>query len=282
MAKISLIFLLSFVLIHSTQFVTGHGEKIEESIESGLNFAGDATKEITSSLAGGELHPDELRKIDTEIKEAFKNMKNAFNEALSPSEKESSENDEEFDPLEETDGDAPSSENNEELAPPSDDGDAPSLDGGEELALSLGDSDIPSENGHDEKIKESIESGLNFTGDATKEITSSLAGGELHPDELRKICTEIKEAFKNMKSAFNEALSPSEKYSSEDDEELAPLEEIDGEAPSSENDEELAPPSDDGDAPSLDCGEELALSLEDSDIPSEDGEEPVSLSKDDF
>ncbi|KAK8664529.1 hypothetical protein V6N13_084314 [Hibiscus sabdariffa] len=145
MAKISLIFLLSFVLIHSTQFVTGHDEKIKESIESGLNFVGDATKEIASSLAGGELHSDELRKIGTEIREAFKNIKNAFNEALSPSEKDSSEDDEELAPSEEIDGEAPSSENDEELALPSDDGDAPSLDGGKELAPSLEDGDISSE-----------------------------------------------------------------------------------------------------------------------------------------
>ncbi|KAK8524673.1 hypothetical protein V6N13_015684 [Hibiscus sabdariffa] len=103
MAKISLIVVLSFVLILSTQFVIGHDKKIKESAKSELNFAGDATKEITSSLIGDELHSDELKKIGTEIKEAFKNMENAFNEALSP--KNSSEDDEELAPLEEIDGD---------------------------------------------------------------------------------------------------------------------------------------------------------------------------------
>ncbi|KAK8479296.1 hypothetical protein V6N13_110029 [Hibiscus sabdariffa] len=137
MMKFTLIFLLSFALVLSTQFGVGHGRKIKEFIKKELG-SGDAPEEPTSLLDGEEFSYNELKKIGTEIKEAFQKMESVFNDAISPEheKKGSSEDDEELSPSGETYGDAPSSNDTEELVPTSGDGDSFSVEGGEELAPS--------------------------------------------------------------------------------------------------------------------------------------------------
>ncbi|KAK8624157.1 hypothetical protein V6N13_065510 [Hibiscus sabdariffa] len=143
MMKFTLIFLLSFALVLSTQFGVGHGRKIKEFIKKELGSSGDAPEEPTSLLDGEEFSYNELKKIGTEIKEAFQKMESVFNGALSPEheDKGSSEDDEELAPSGETYGDAPSTNDSEEIAPSSGDGDALLIEDGEQLAPSSGDKD---------------------------------------------------------------------------------------------------------------------------------------------
>ncbi|KAK8624156.1 hypothetical protein V6N13_065509 [Hibiscus sabdariffa] len=138
MMKFSLIFLLSFALVLSTHFGVGHGRKIKEFIKKELGSAGDAPEEPTSLLDVEEFSYNELKKIGTEIKEAFQKMESVFNGALSPEreDKGSSEDDEELAPSGEMYGGAPSSDDNEELVPSSWDGDALPTEDGEELVPS--------------------------------------------------------------------------------------------------------------------------------------------------
>ncbi|KAK8510511.1 hypothetical protein V6N13_110030 [Hibiscus sabdariffa] len=138
MMKFTLIFLLSFALVLSTQFSVGHGRKIKEFIKKELSSAGDAPEEPTSLLDVEEFSYNELKKIGTEIKEVFQKMEIVFNDASSPKheEKGSSDNDEELAPSEETYGDAPSPNDNEEFVPSSRDDDFLPIEDSEELAPS--------------------------------------------------------------------------------------------------------------------------------------------------
>ncbi|KAK8624152.1 hypothetical protein V6N13_065505 [Hibiscus sabdariffa] len=145
--KFTLIFLLSFALVLSTQFGVGHGRKIKEFIKKELGSAGDAPEEPTSLLDVEEFSYNELKKIGTEIKEAFQKIESVFNDALSPEHEEKGllEDDEELAPLGERYGDAPSSDNSEELVPSSGDiGDTLPIEDDEELAPSFGDKDAHS------------------------------------------------------------------------------------------------------------------------------------------
>ncbi|KAK8567809.1 hypothetical protein V6N13_105753 [Hibiscus sabdariffa] len=223
MTKFTLIVLLSFVLVLLTQSVIGHDGHIKDFVRSELSSAGDVTKETTSSLDGEGLSSNELKKIGTNIKEVFQNIKSAFNEALSPEQEEQVMENKEKDSSEE------------------------------------GDNDTPSYNGE-----------------------------ELYSDELKKIGTEIKQAVQNIESIFIEALSPEQEEQimknketgSSKDDELAPSEEGDGDAPLSYDDEEFAPSKDDDASPQDD--EEIASSSGDSDAPIPgDGEEFSSTSKND-
>ncbi|KAK8522366.1 hypothetical protein V6N13_115340 [Hibiscus sabdariffa] len=108
MTKFTLIALLSFVLVLLTQSVIGHDGHIKDFVRNELSSAVEVTKETTSSLDGEGLSSNELKKIGTHIKEAFQNMKSAFNEALSPEQEEQVMENKEKDSSEEGDNGAPS------------------------------------------------------------------------------------------------------------------------------------------------------------------------------
>ncbi|KAK8566950.1 hypothetical protein V6N13_110031 [Hibiscus sabdariffa] len=99
-------------------------------VKKELGSGGDAPGEPTSLMNGEKFSYNELKNIGTKIKEVFQKMESAFNDALSPEhgKKGSLEEDEELVPSGETYGDAPSSDDSEELVPSSGDGDALSIE----------------------------------------------------------------------------------------------------------------------------------------------------------
>ncbi|KAK8693211.1 hypothetical protein V6N13_070805 [Hibiscus sabdariffa] len=122
MAKIALIALLSFALILSAKPIVGQEEEPKDSAEGELGPApaGGAAEEAAD---GVDISSDQLKKIGSEVKEAFQNIEDNVGEEISPEQEEQL--------LGEFAKDLAPSPGEDDLAPTSDDGDAdaPSADG---------------------------------------------------------------------------------------------------------------------------------------------------------
>ncbi|KAK8566140.1 hypothetical protein V6N13_021208 [Hibiscus sabdariffa] len=122
MAKIVLIVLLSFALILSAKPILGQEEEPKDSAGSELGPApaGGAAEEAAD---GVDISSDQLKKIGSEVKEAFQNIEDNVGEEISPEQEEQL--------LGEFAKDLAPSPGEDDLAPTSDDGDAdaPSAEG---------------------------------------------------------------------------------------------------------------------------------------------------------
>ncbi|KAK8693210.1 hypothetical protein V6N13_070804 [Hibiscus sabdariffa] len=142
MAKIALIVLLSFALVLSAKPILGQEDEPKDSVKSELGPApaGGTAEEATD---GVDISSDQLKKIGSEVKEAFQNIEDNVGEEISPEQEEQL--------LGEFAKDLAPSPGEDDLAPTSDDGDAdaPSADGEDVGAPSAegGDAGAPSAEG---------------------------------------------------------------------------------------------------------------------------------------
>ncbi|KAK8693209.1 hypothetical protein V6N13_070803 [Hibiscus sabdariffa] len=122
MAKIALIVLLSFALVLSAKPIVGQEEEPKDSVKSELGPAptGGSTEEAAD---GVDISSNQLKKIGSEVKQAFQNIEDNVSEEISPEQEEQL--------MEEFGIDLAPSPGEDDLAPTSDDGDAdvPSADG---------------------------------------------------------------------------------------------------------------------------------------------------------
>ncbi|KAK8566141.1 hypothetical protein V6N13_021209 [Hibiscus sabdariffa] len=164
MAKIALIVLLSFALVLSAKPIVGQEEEPKDSAESELGPApaGGVAEEATD---GVDISSDQLKKIGSEVKEAFQNIEDNVGEEISPEQEEQllgefakdlapSPGEDDLAPtLDNGDADAPSAEGEDVDAPSAEGGDAggPSAEGGAAGAPSAegGDAGGPSAEGGD-------------------------------------------------------------------------------------------------------------------------------------
>ncbi|KAK8566142.1 hypothetical protein V6N13_021210 [Hibiscus sabdariffa] len=144
MAKIALIVLLSFVLVLSANPIVGQEEEPKDSAESelGPTPVGGAAGEAAD---GVDISSDQLKKIGSEVKEAFKNIEDNVSEEISPEQEDQlmEEFAKDLAPSPGEDDIAPTSDNGDVDAPSSDgeDADTPSAEGGDAGAPSAEDGD---------------------------------------------------------------------------------------------------------------------------------------------